>query len=626
MKHTFLVNLESGNNRKQNHQQDSTGDNIPATLASTNTNVSIRSQLHPISPVAPNLIPPHSNTHQNPATIVATSEQRKILDQILPELTQTPQLQRKIWILTADRGRGKSALAGMLCKACHQSMLRVVVSGPARRSADVLFNHCRLHADTTLTDSSNAKQHNVDPATEPVFIPPDALLAGIDNPGAKTDSHLGVLVIDEAAALPLPVLMNLIQKYPKVILVTTVHGYEGAGRGFALRMRSWLEQNAITNQWYTLQTPIRWPPGDSLEALCNDVFMLNAEYSRDRSLPDSTIECRVSYVSSQMLADQDSLLRECFALLVQAHYQTKPMDLRHMLDGQNLKVYVLRCGGLVVGTALVAIEGPFPGQVAGSTVERATHSQEHALRRDIVEKRRRPRGHLLPQLLAQWTLDESALDLCVARVVRIAIHPEFQCQGLGSDFLQQVESQLFASERVDAIGALFGDHGQVFNFWKINGFKAFHLGEKRNNRSGQRSIAVIKKKRETLPVIDKAWLLFDINHAGLRLSIPAPTHQRSQSSIPDEEEWRILSHEILGAYLYKNRSFSDSQVYIRDYLRQVNPDTLANDSTFSSTEISLMDMILKADFNFKQCATTLGFSGKTSAENAFKKTLEKMYL
>lgn len=58
------------------------------------------------------------------------------------------------------------------------------------------------------------------------FMAPDALLAS----GARADW----LVVDEAAAIPAPLLLQLVSRFPRILLTTTVQGYEGTGRGFLL--------------------------------------------------------------------------------------------------------------------------------------------------------------------------------------------------------------------------------------------------------------------------------------------------------------------------------------------------------------------------------------------------------
>jgi hypothetical protein len=59
------------------------------------------------------------------------------------------------------------------------------------------------------------------------FMAPDALLAG--------DMRASWLIVDEAAAIPGPLLRQLVTRFPRTLLTTTVQGYEGTGRGFLLK-------------------------------------------------------------------------------------------------------------------------------------------------------------------------------------------------------------------------------------------------------------------------------------------------------------------------------------------------------------------------------------------------------
>ncbi|MFP3366547.1 hypothetical protein R0J93_23165, partial [Pseudoalteromonas sp. SIMBA_148] len=56
-----------------------------------------------------------------------------------------------------------------------------------------------------------------------------------------------------------------------------VHGYEGTGRGFQLRFRHHLERQCPGWQALEMTTPVRWAPGDPLEALTDDLLLLSAQ-------------------------------------------------------------------------------------------------------------------------------------------------------------------------------------------------------------------------------------------------------------------------------------------------------------------------------------------------------------
>lgn len=95
--------------------------------------------------------------------------------------------------VTAERGRGKSALAGMLIR---QLAGDAIVTAPARGATEVMA--------TFAGDGFR-------------FMAPDALLAG--------DIRASWLIVDEAAAIPGPLLRQLVTRFPRTLLTTTVQGW-----------------------------------------------------------------------------------------------------------------------------------------------------------------------------------------------------------------------------------------------------------------------------------------------------------------------------------------------------------------------------------------------------------------
>ncbi|MEI8631520.1 hypothetical protein P4S72_04170 [Vibrio sp. PP-XX7] len=64
------------------------------------------------------------------------------------------------------------------------------------------------------------------------FIPPDMLLT------SRCEADL--MLVDEASSIPVPMLQQLGERYNRIVFSTTIHGYEGCGRGFILKFMEWL--------------------------------------------------------------------------------------------------------------------------------------------------------------------------------------------------------------------------------------------------------------------------------------------------------------------------------------------------------------------------------------------------
>ena len=86
------------------------------------------------------------------------------------------------------------------------------------------------------------------------------------------------------------------------------------------------------------------------------------------------------------------------------------------------------------------------------------------LSEQILEGTRRPKGHLLAQSLAQLENSHYFLTNKVARIIRIAVHPELTRNNFGSQLLEYIELKL--STEVKAIGASFGGYASLLSFWQ----------------------------------------------------------------------------------------------------------------------------------------------------------------
>jgi tRNA(Met) cytidine acetyltransferase len=80
------------------------------------------------------------------------------------------------------------------------------------------------------------------------------------------------LIVDEAAAIPGPLLRQLVTRFPRTLLTTTVQGYEGTGRGFLLKFCA-----SFHLRQFSLLDPIRWAAGCPLEAVVSELLLFGDE-------------------------------------------------------------------------------------------------------------------------------------------------------------------------------------------------------------------------------------------------------------------------------------------------------------------------------------------------------------
>ena len=183
----------------------------------------------------------------------------------------------------------------------------------------------------------------------------------------------------------------------------------------------------------------------------------------------------IERLEKQTLLENETQLRQLFGLMVQAHYRTRPSDLQLLLDSDDISFYVVRYQGQIVASVWLVDEGSLTSELSEA----------------VYHGKRRLKGHLLPQSLLAHTGLLSAGPLSYQRVLRIAVHPVMQRQGLATALLGKVLA-LAESRQVDVVGASFSADIDVMSFWQSNGFNVVRLGVQRDEVSGQHSVIFLK--------------------------------------------------------------------------------------------------------------------------------------
>lgn len=413
------------------------------------------------------------------------------LNQQLP-YSKTP------YLLTADRGRGKSATLGLVAGYwLEQGHGDIQLTAPRPESIETVL--------TTLTHYWPLAQRQ----GHVIQLNQHRLQFHAPDDPELIQSPASLLLVDEAAALPIPVLSHLLTAQSRAILATTLHGYEGNGRGFALRFPHYLDRHYPDWQRLRLRQPIRWQADDPLEQLTRQLLLLEAEPPKPAMIDQALNTWPVTYERWDPAddLDQPERLAECFGLLVLAHYRTTPSDFRQLLDAPDRQVWIARAGQIPVGLLLTRDEGGFP----------------ESLVQAICMGQRRPQGHLLAQSLAFHGGFASAARYRWRRIVRLAIHPNAQRRGIGEALLQRViqasqQEQQAHEAPLDGLGTSFGAEAGLVQFWRHCHFAPVRLGFTREQSTGEHALQWL------YPLSDRARTLTQQMQTRLADQLPGILH------------------------------------------------------------------------------------------------------
>ncbi|RAL00524.1 ribosome biosynthesis protein KRE33 [Aspergillus ibericus CBS 121593] len=377
--------------------------------------------------------------------------------------------------LTAARGRGKSAALGVaIAAAVAHGYSNIFITSPSPENLKTLFEFVFKgfdalgyldHVDYTILQSTNpdfnkaivrVNIHRQHRQTIQYIQPQDAHVLG----------QAELLVIDEAAAIPLPLVRKLMGPY-LVFMASTINGYEGTGRSLSLKLIQQLREQsrggvkpsgqedidvadratgkAAKNadkslggrslREITLSEPIRYAPGDSVEKWLNKVLCLDATLPKSRMNTQGTphpSQCQLLQVNRDTLFSfhpvSEKFLQQMMALYVASHYKNTPNDLQLMSDAPAHQLFVL-----VPPIDEEATKLPEPLCVIQVALE-GRISRQSVL--NSLSRGQRAGGDLIPWLVSQQYQDEDFAGLSGARIVRIATNPEYLSMGYGSRALE----------------------------------------------------------------------------------------------------------------------------------------------------------------------------------------------
>ena len=430
--------------------------------------------------------------------------------------------------LFAGRGRGKSAAMGIaIGSAVIFKYSSVYVTAPSPDNLQTFFEFCiksleclgliKTRDFNVLYSTTSSKQivelEIIKDFKQRIkYIEPETDVKVIEN------SEL--LIIDEAAAIPLNIVKKLISLNCTTLMASTIQGYEGTGRSLSLKLISQIKVEKKRNlKEITLEQPIRYCENDPVEYWMNKMLCL--ECNKDSlflfDYPHSD-ECELYLVNKEILfsykKSSEEFLNSLMSLFVSSHYKNSPNDLQILSDSTSHHIFILTknlkkstLNGLP--EIYCAIQVAEEGGITNDVIERS-------LMKDNL-----PPGDLIPWTLSNYFLDSDFPKLKGVRVVRIASHPSAQRMGYGKKALEHLfnyyQGKMISLEEkakngeekrapllqdlneldppvnYSYLGTSFGLTGGLLKFWKSSGFKPVYIKSLRNTTTGEQSCIMLRK-------------------------------------------------------------------------------------------------------------------------------------
>ncbi|KAF9474755.1 DUF699-domain-containing protein [Pholiota conissans] len=388
--------------------------------------------------------------------------------------------------LTAARGRGKSAALGLaIAAALAHGYANIFVTSPSPENLKTLFEFVfkgldalgyEEHLDYDIAVAQNVGENKEESSKSVVrvnvFRDHRQTVQYIQPQDAHVLGQAELVIIDEAAAIPLPLVRNLMGPY-LVFLASTINGYEGTGRSLSLKLIQQLRESTrpsltkdVSNndkdaattvtgssskkpavkaapktrslREIKLETPVRYSSGDHVEKWLNSLLCLDATIlprSNAQGCPHPST-CELFYVSRDTLFSyhpaSEVFLQRMMALYVASHYKNQPNDLQLLSDAPAHHLFVLlppiKDDETHLPEPLVVLQVALEGQISREAIM-------EGLGRGL-----RAGGDMIPWLISQQFQESGFAKLSGARVVRIASHPDYANMGYGSRALQALNA------------------------------------------------------------------------------------------------------------------------------------------------------------------------------------------
>ncbi len=391
---------------------------------------------------------------------------------------------KKVLVLTADRGRGKSCAIGIgLVGLLHlfrkiKPKFRALITSPSPSNIQSLMSLA-----ISVLDSLHYKYDVVKKGGNIIEIRGDKFSIEYWEPIVIPKIKGDIVVVDEAAGIHVPLLYKILEVHNRLVFSSTIHGYEGAGRGFSVRFLKKLKtMENIELYQYEMTEPIRYNYNDPVEEWQFKALLLDAEPAEldEKDLEDIENK-RLLYVKydPKELFEKEDELRQLFGIYVLAHYRNEPDDLGMLADAPHHVIRAVKTStGKIVCAIQIAQEGPIESNMV-----------------DELLKGGKIPGNIIPDRFLKHTRLVEFASTVGWRIVRIATHPAVQGKGIGSWAIERIFEEV--KERgLDWLGSGFGVTDELLRFWIKNNFSVIHISPDRNPVSGEYTVLVLKPANE----------------------------------------------------------------------------------------------------------------------------------
>ncbi|KAI6044729.1 helicase-domain-containing protein [Pisolithus marmoratus] len=417
-------------------------------------------------------------------------------------------------VLTAARGRGKSAALGLaIAAALGHGYANIFVTSPSPENLKTLFDFVfkgldalgyEEHLDYDIAQSTNP-DFNKAIVRVNLFRQHRQTIQYIQPEDAHVLGQAELVIIDEAAAIPLPLVQNLMGPY-LVFMASTINGYEGTGRSLSLKLIQQLREN--TRPSVTKETVV----GDDVLTTANSKKPIHANAPRTRTLHEIKLETPIRYAAGDKIelwlhsllcldatlpTKSSSALQGCphpsTCELYYSHYKNQPNDLQLLSDAPAHHLFVLlpplKDDESHLPEPLVVLQVALEGNISKGVIM-------EGLTRGF-----RAGGDMIPWLQVRATF--GGLESCALRHI-----PDYAKMGYGSRALKALnefysgeyfnldEAARRLAERkpesLDYLGVSYGLTPQLLRFWKRAGYVPLYIRQTQSELTGEHTCVMIR--------------------------------------------------------------------------------------------------------------------------------------